>query len=423
MKKLILPILFGLIIGTACTPNGNASRDAAALSIDYNDIDYFIVEAYPIFFYNEHPYFFSKYDAVYLENTQDIDSRDVKKILPVSDDKVVLLANNRLLCYNYLSGKENKEFASRECDYVSADFIKDKAVYALACNGGKYSVRQVDTLGNIVEEIPLDNDYVYDNIILLDGTTALVSAETYPYPVTFKIEFKTRQVSQFDVPQKKNREYDKAFADTLKSTYELASLYNFTRGKNGEIIGKYLFDNTFYKYEPNGKTAMIDIQNRKSIKFKDNIHKRENRGKYLIPTGVIKLMDSAYVFMHQKEREVVWSDSKVIYKFYTLLDNNMQGVKDHPQYLPNLSFAWKHKYYGIHDIHAMQNVHFHPQERMVFQIRRASDPYYILLKSYLNERTLLPGHIKSTTPNNDLLLGYYQLREKNPFFMGHYTKL
>lgn len=336
--------------------------------------------------YNE---YFSNYSAVFLENTESLQKKDISQAVPL-DTLLFLLIKGQIKSYNYLSGKQNVAFApaTENNHFISFDISTDNTIYALDANQSR--ICSMNTAGNILDTIRLNPALMYDQLILVDSCTALLTTVTLPSPETFIVDLRKKNIQPKDLPGKSNFTPDNALRDSISQ--HLGPIIFHSRTLNG-IIVKPLFKNTISRYTAQSSIPFARLKTKKELKYKPDIYQKAHE--YTPCTGLWQLSDSTWL-MRWQHQITTYQGENIIAKRFTILNPAME-IYNNTVYYNTALIQWEHPL-NIYNLNAHHLIYIYPDKKLLFKIIR------------YDTKKILPPHLREYENKRNLILCYFHLK-------------
>ena len=340
--------------------------------------------------------YFENYQAVFLENTDSCFISDVKQIHGF-EHNIYVLMNNRILCFDLSTGRVDKEFhfINENKWIASFDFdISQKRIYALDTKNS--CLICFDTFGVILFEFPLDSQYKYDQVMVLDEEHLLLTAQSLPVPVTFIADLNNNQITSLDKPSKKSFTPDSFQLQQINSIQ--APMFLWSVNDNG-ILLKYLLNDTVYQYSKDGKKPVFHVHSgRNGIAFKNKVNLFK-KNKQLALSDFWQLPDNNWFLR--------FNDTLLNHRYqrFQICDSLLGPFRHFPPYNQVGLINWI-KEGTIFYITNREIILFDERGRTLFTLQR----YQPLDGESFNKNMInakLPENLKNYPQKRDILLCYY----------------
>jgi len=220
---------------------------------------------------------FSDYKALFLENTDKFIVKDVKNLTCYKNDIFILL-KSEIRLYDLNTGYHIQTYTTPNNvdNFVSFDYdTLSSKLYALDTK--KSRVVCFNSSGKTEQALQLDSNYQYDNLINLGNHNLLITIKSLPVPITLVANLETGGITYIDKPTRKSFTPDNEKCDNILSS--VAPLYVFNHTTEGLLL-KYLFNDTIYYYNTQGKSPAYLVQmKRDKVSYKNKRKLVKNNGR------------------------------------------------------------------------------------------------------------------------------------------------
>ena len=372
-----LYILIVLLAGYSCSVESNELK-----TLDLQTLN----KGRTVALYDNYGKHFDHYRAVFLENTDSCSVLGVQQVLSLGS-KVYTLIKNKIRSHYLSTGRMDGDFHfSNENKLITAFDIDTLTLRLYAVEAHSSRLICFNTLGTTLFDIPLDSQYEYDQVVVLDADHLLLVAKSLPVPVTFIVDLNNRQMISLDKPG------NNSFTPNALQLKQIKSpLFLWSKSEKG-VYGKYLLNDTIYQYSKNGKEPVYRVRLGKDGLTYKNRTDLFKKNKQLTLSRFKQLSSNRWLLRY---RNVTWT-------VFQICDSLMMPYTYPPSGLP---FVWCCKDDSIFDIGMGHRVFIDEVGRKLFTINR-----YQTVGGTVMMQEKLPKYLRDHPQKSELLLCYFALR-------------
>jgi len=249
---------------------------------------------------------FSDYKALFLENTEKFIVNDVKNLTCYKNDIFILL-KSEIRLYDLNTGYHIQTYTTSDKvdNFVSFDYdTLSNKLFALDTK--KSCVVCFNSSGKTEQVLQLDSNYEYDNLINLGNHSLLITVKSLPVPVTLVANLETEEIKYIDKPTRKSFTPDKEKCDSILSLVSPLYVFNYT---TDGLLLKYLFNDTIYYYNSQGKSPAYLVQmGRDKVSYKNKRKLVKNNERLSLLSFWQEKNRWLIRFSNEKNSRIVWAD-------------------------------------------------------------------------------------------------------------------
>jgi|GEM_PF-4566745 hypothetical protein len=347
---------------------------------------------------------FSDFGAIFLEQTEGAQYRDVKQLI-LLEDKIYLLYANNLHSFDFGSGTRNPLFAPEDENWDIVDFdIDTLQQYIYAIDRKQQRLLCLDTRGQMQFEMALSSEHEYFHVRVLDPEHLLLTVNSMPVAVTQIVNLPQRSFQTLDHPVSKSFTLN---TEQIASLRGRAPLFLLSRSGEG-ILAKYIFNDTIFRYTAQGKEAVFyTAMNSRKLQWKEgpDLYKDNNQAALC---GIWRVAEDQWLcrvgsYYNKGGRKVFT---------FVLCDTLMTPYEKTNLRPPEAFVSWEslksHQYFWIN---AATKLFVDEDKRIFFTVVMYDPEKKVPAGEGVGKIMKLPANLLTHPNKKELMLCYYKLKD------------